>query len=123
MSEMKLGRIGQIAITVNDVERSVAFYRDVVGLSFMFQAPNVAFFDCAGVRFMLGQSPQPDAKPSGTYLYFDSEDIERDYATIESRGATVMERPHIVAPLGDKHLWLGAFADPDGNVFELMQLR
>ena len=67
MDEMKLGRIGQIAITVNDMERSVAFYRDVVGLSFMFQAPNVAFFDCAGVRFMLGQSPQPDAKPSGTY--------------------------------------------------------
>ena len=45
-----LGRIGQIALTVHDMERAIAFWRDTVGLAFLFQAPNVAFFDVAGVR-------------------------------------------------------------------------
>ena len=49
-----LAQIGQIAVPVTDIDRAVAFYRDVLGMRFLFQAPPaLAFFDCARVRLML----------------------------------------------------------------------
>ena len=49
-----LSRIGQIAMTVRDLPRAVAFYRDVLGMRFLFEAPPaMAFFDCGGIRLML----------------------------------------------------------------------
>jgi predicted enzyme related to lactoylglutathione lyase len=120
-----LGPIGQIALSVHDMDRAVAFYRDVVALKFMFQAPNVAFFDVAGVRLMLGQAAPKDLKPSGTVLYFESADLDGDFAALKRRGATVAENgaPHFVAKLGAKELWMAFFRDPDGNLFGLMQER
>lgn len=38
---------------VHDVARDTGFYRDVLGLTFLFSAPQLAFFDCAGIRLML----------------------------------------------------------------------
>ena len=123
MSEsLDLGRIVQIAISVKDMARAVRFYRDVVGLKFMFEAPNVAFFDCAGIRLMLGVGAS-GAPVGGTYLYFDSADIERDHRVIVERGAESVRAPHVVANLGDKQVWLAELTDSEGNVFSLMQLR
>jgi predicted enzyme related to lactoylglutathione lyase len=123
MATPTLGRIGQIAISVHDMDRAVAFYRDVVGLKFMFQAPNVAFFDVAGVRLMLGQAEPSALQPAGTFLYFESADLDADFAALKSGGALVEQGPHFVAKLGAKDLWMAAFRDPDGNVFELMNER
>lgn len=123
MPTPSLGRIGQIALSVHDMDRAVAFYRDVVGLKFLFQAPNVAFFDVAGVRLMLGQAEPADLKPAGTILYFESSDLDADFAALKSRGVKVEQEPHFVAKLGAKELWMAAFSDPDGNVFELMSER
>ena len=123
MSEsLGLGRIVQIAISVKDMARAVRFYRDVVGLKFMFEAPNVAFFDCAGIRLMLGVGA-PDAPVGGTYLYFDSADIERDHRVLVERGAAAVRSPHVVANLGDKQLWLAELKDSEENVFSLTQLK
>jgi len=123
MAAPALGRIGQIALSVHDLDRAVAFYRDVVGLKFLFQAPNVAFFDVAGVRLMLGQAEPVDLKPAGTILYFESTDLAADFAALKSTGTQVEQTPHFVAKLGAKDLWMAAFRDPDGNVFELMSER
>jgi predicted enzyme related to lactoylglutathione lyase len=123
MAMPNLGRIGQIALSVHDIDRAVAFYRDVAGLKFLFQAPNVAFFDVAGMRLMLGQAESKDLKPAGTFLYFESADLDADFAALQSRGAQVEREPHFVAKLGAKDLWMAAFRDLDGNVFELMSER
>ena len=123
MATPVLGRISQIALSVHDMDRAVAFYRDVVGLKFLFQAPNVAFFDVAGVRLMLGQAEPPELKPAGTILYFESTDLDADFAALKSAGVQVEQAPHFVAKLGAKDLWMAAFRDPDGNVFELMSER
>lgn len=123
MATPTLGRIGQIALSVHDIDRAVAFYRDVVGLKFLFQAPNVAFFDVAGVRLMLGQAEPADLKPAGTIVYFESASLDADFAALKSCGAQVEQAPHFVAKLGAKDLWMAAFRDPDGHVFELMSER
>ena len=120
-----IGRIGQIALSVHDMERAIAFYRDVVGLKFLFQAANVAFFDAAGVRLMLAQAEPKDLKPAGTVLYFDSADLDADFAAIKQRGAEVAPNgdPHFIAKLGAKELWMAFLRDPDGNLFGLMSER
>ena len=120
-----LGRIGQIALTVHDMDRSVAFWRDTVGLKFMFQAPNVAFFDVAGVRLMLGSPESADVKPAGTTLYFEVDDLDGTFATLRQRGVAAAKNgePHFIAKLGAKDLWMAFLEDPDGNLFALMQER
>ena len=118
-----LSRIGQIALSVRDMARAVAFYRDVLGLRFMFEAPNVAFFDCAGQRLMLGQTEASAPKPSGTVLYFDSADLDADHARLLEAAVPCRAAPHRVAPLGDKQLWMAFYSDADDNTFALTQLR
>jgi predicted enzyme related to lactoylglutathione lyase len=122
---MALGRIGQIALSVRDMERAIAFYRDTVGLKFLFQAPNVAFFDVAGVRLMLGSAESHATQPAGTVVYFESSDLDADFAAITQRGARVADNgaPHFIARLGAKELWMAFLHDPDGNLFALMQER
>ena len=125
VSAPTLGRIGQIALTVHDMERGIAFWRDTVGLKFLFQAPNVAFFDVAGVRLMLGSPESPEVKPAGTVLYFEVEDLDAAFAALRDRGVTVAQdgEPHFIARLGTKDLWMAFLSDPDGNLFALMAER
>ena len=124
MTASPLGRIGQIALSVTDMSRSVAFWRDTVGLRFLFQAPNVAFFDVAGVRLMLGAA-ESNAKVAGTTLYFETSDLDATFAAIRDLGAKVARNgePHFIAKLGAKDLWMGFLEDPDGHVFALMEER
>ena len=122
----QLGRIGQIALSVGDMARSIAFWRDTVGLKFLFEAPNVAFFDVAGVRLMLGQNESADAKPSGVVLYFEVDDLDASFTALRNRGAAVEQpngEPHFIAKLGAKELWMAFLRDPDGHLFALMSER
>ena len=115
-----LSTIGQIAIIVRDLERAVAFYRDVLGMSFLFQAPNLAFFNCGGVRLMLGPPESPEFDHPGSILYFKVEDINLAHATLSSRGVRFRDQPHLVAKLPDHELWMTFFEDLDQNILALM---
>jgi methylmalonyl-CoA/ethylmalonyl-CoA epimerase len=114
-----LGPIGQIGMTVTNLDRSVEFYRDVLGLKFLFRVPNLAFFDCAGVRLMLGL-PEANGESFHPILYFRVEDIERAAEQLAARGITFETPPTLVAKMEKHDLWLAAFRDPDRNVIELM---
>jgi predicted enzyme related to lactoylglutathione lyase len=116
-------RLNQVALSVHDMDRAVTFYRDVVGLHFLFRAPNVAFFGLAGLRLMLGQAEPPELKPAGTVLYFDVADLDASFAQLSQRGAVAQSAPHRVARLGDRDLWMAFFHDPDGNMFALTAER
>ena len=115
-----LGRIHQISMRARDVDRAVRFYRDALGLPFLFAAPpRLAFFDCGGVRLMLS-TPEPDFDHPGSILYFSVEDIRQAHETLATRGVTFRSQPHKIATLADREVWLADFEDSEGNVLALM---
>ena len=65
-----LDRIGQIAINVHDLARAVTFYREALGIPFLFEVPGMAFFDCNGVRLMLGVPVGPEVDHPASILYY-----------------------------------------------------
>ena len=122
MTASPVGPIGQIAYTVSDVQRAVAFYRDAVGLKLLFEAPpGLAFFDCGGIRLMLSK-PEGEFKPgSSTVLYFRVADIEGTHQALRGHGVVFVDEPHLVARMPDHELWMCFFKDPDGHTLALME--
>lgn len=112
--------IGQIAVPVEDVERSLRFYRDVLGLPFLFQAPGLAFFDGGGVRIMISQ-PEGDEAVYPPLLYYRTGDLAGAHAHLGSRGVPVVSEPHVVHRDDRHELHMGFYRDPDGHLFGLMQ--
>ena len=119
-----LGTIGQIHVSVSDVDRAVAFYRDVLGMTFLFRVPGqpMAFFDCDGVRLYLGTPEAPEFR-SNPVLYFDVPDIDEAFAALGERGVAFRDEPHVVHRTDVTELWMTAFTDPDGNNLVLMSER
>jgi predicted enzyme related to lactoylglutathione lyase len=120
MSEVPT-RIGQIAVNIKDLDRAVAFYRDVLGLTFLFQAPpSLAFFDCGGVRLMLSPPEGPEHDQPGSVIYYVVENIQAAYAGIVARGAESAGEPHMIAKMPDHDLWMAFVKDSEGNLVGLM---
>jgi methylmalonyl-CoA/ethylmalonyl-CoA epimerase len=117
---LSLARIGQIAIVVKDVERATEFYRDALGMRFLFAFPGLAFFDCDGVRLMLSRPEKKEFDHPSSILYFKVSDIQGAYQTLRERNVRFEDEPHIVARLTDHDLWMTFFRDLDDNVFGLM---
>ncbi len=115
-----LASIGQISIRVHDIERSTAFYRDALGLDFVFEAGPLAFLMCGDVRLML-TTPESDEfdHPSST-LYFRVDDIHAARAELVARGVPFDDEPHLIARMPDHELWMTFFRDPDRNLHGLM---
>jgi methylmalonyl-CoA/ethylmalonyl-CoA epimerase len=116
---LNLSQIGQIALSATDVDRSEAFYENVVGLRKLFRFGDLTFFDCAGVRLLL-EKARDGAQPSGC-IYFRCADIALAVAELEKRGAVFASKPHLIARMDDHDLWMAFFNDPDGHTLALMQ--
>lgn len=113
--------IGQIAVNVHDMDRAVAFYRDVVGLPFLFQAgANLGFFACGDVRLMLDIPEDERFAGMASVIYYKVADINAAFASIKGRGAEVESEPHLIAKMPDHELWMAFFKDTEGNFFALM---
>jgi methylmalonyl-CoA/ethylmalonyl-CoA epimerase len=121
MDAMSLGPLGQIGLTVTDVARSVAFYRDTLQIPFLFEYPNLAFFDCGGIRLMLSTGAgEKEPKKFSSILYFKVQDIQAAHADVAGRGAKFVQEPRMIARMPDHELWMAFFEDPDGNTLALM---
>lgn len=120
--EHKLSEIGQIAITVSDVSQALEFYRDVLGLEFLFSpAPSLAFLSAGSVRIMLSTPQGAGAVGANSVLYFKVKDIESVFTSIVDRGAKLERAPQMAAQMPDHALWIGFVRDPDGNLVGLME--
>jgi methylmalonyl-CoA/ethylmalonyl-CoA epimerase len=114
-------RIGQLLIPVDDFEKGVAFYRDVLGLPFLFAAPpQMAFFTCGGVRLLVGVVPPSQKAQRGSAVYFQVPDIHAAFSSLRDHGVGFLAEPHVVNRTPKSELWLAEFNDPDGNQLALM---
>ncbi len=115
-----LSKIGQIAVNVRDLERAMGFYRDVLGMKFLFQAPGMAFFDCGAVRLMLSLPEKPEFDHPASLIYYTVGDIAAAYRTLQSRGVRFEREPGVVHRAATYDLWMAFFRDLDGNPIALM---
>jgi len=114
-------RLGQIAITVKDVERATAFYRDVLGLEHLFSAPpGLSFFRCGEVRLMLARPEGTEQVPPASLLYYAVPDVSAAYDTLVERGAEVVSKPGVIHRTESMELWMAFFRDGEGNTFAVM---
>ena len=119
--EFGLARIGQIAVPVSDIERAIAFYRDTLGMRFLFQAPpGLGFFDCAGVRLMLDAPAKNQGQTYSSIIYYQVPDLHVAVETLAARGVSFVAKPHLIAKMPDHELWMAFFRDPDENLLALM---
>lgn len=119
-AKFQLSEIGQIAVPVNDLDRAAQFYRDALGLRFLFQAPpGLAFFDCAGVRLMLDKAADSRDRRS-SILYFRVPNIRDAYQTLRRRGVKFQDEPHLIHKDVDYELWMAFFQDPEENTLAIM---
>jgi predicted enzyme related to lactoylglutathione lyase len=115
-----LSKLAQIAVTVRQPDRAVAFYRDALGVPLLFQAPpNLAFFNLDGVRLMIAPA-EGEFEPPGSILYFAVDDIRTKHQELVARGVRFKTEPHMVAKLPDREVWLADFEDGEGNTLALM---
>ena len=122
MTAAKISTIGQIAITVSDVDQALIFYRDQLGLDFLFSAgPNLAFLSADGIRIMLSTPQGAGTVGGNSILYFKVSDIEAVHASVVARGAKNERTPQLAAKMPDHELWTGFLRDPDGNLVGLME--
>jgi methylmalonyl-CoA/ethylmalonyl-CoA epimerase len=116
-----LSQIGQIAVPVGDLERAIAFYRDALGMRFLFQAPpGLGFFDCGGVRLMLSRPEGPDDAARAGIIYYLVMDLPAAYERLRARGVEFLDTPHRVAQLADHDLWMAFCRDSEQNLLALM---
>ena len=119
-SPFGLSQIAQIAVTVKDLPRAVAFYRDTLGMRLMFEAPPaMAFFDCGSVRLMLATPEKPEFDHPASIIYFNVADIQQAARTLAERGVAFEGEPHIVARLPHADIWMAFFRDMDRNLHAL----
>jgi|SRR6185312_4271946 len=116
--QIALNEIGQIAIVVKDIARATSFYRDKLGMKYLFAAGNLAFFDCGGVRLMLSLPEQDQSMNS--VIYFKVAAIAEVRQQMQSRGVQFVDEPHLIARMADHELWMAFFRDSEGNLLGLM---
>ncbi len=114
--------IGQIAVPVSDLDQAVTFYRDILGMHFLFQAPpGLAFFDCSGVRLMLDAPARAnDKEAKSSVIYFKVNDLQAAYEALMGHGVIFDQAPGLVANMPDHDLWMAFFRDIENNLLALM---
>src|SRR5690348_3492359 len=118
-SNLGIQNIGQISIIVHDLPRAIAFYRDTLGLPLLFTAPNLAFFDCGGVRLMLSRPETPELDHPSSILYFKVPDIHQAHTALVERDVRIEDPPHLIAKMGTYDLWMSFFRDSENNLLAL----
>jgi methylmalonyl-CoA/ethylmalonyl-CoA epimerase len=113
-------RIGQVSLVVEDLARATAFYRDTLGIPLAFEAPNMAFLVCGGLRIMMTRA-EPGSPGGNSVLYFVTDSIERRHAELAAAGVRFDAQPHLIAKMPDHDLWMAFFRDSEGSLMALME--
>ena len=119
-NDFGLSRIGQMAVNAHDVERATAFYRDVLGMTHLFAVPGMSFFDCGGIRLMLGEATKEEFDHPASIIYYTVEDIAAAHETLVERGASFDSAPFMVHKTEEAELWMAFLRDTEDNLLAMM---
>jgi methylmalonyl-CoA/ethylmalonyl-CoA epimerase len=115
-----IDRIGQLALVFKDVPSAVVFYRDTLGLKFLFSAgPTLSFFDCSGTMLMFTRAEKPEFEHANNIVYFNVADIQAAHQDLSAKGVAFEEKPKLIATLPTYELWMAFFRDPENNLLAL----
>ncbi|HET7578036.1 MAG TPA: VOC family protein [Bacillales bacterium] len=117
---INIQNIRQVSISVHDIDRAIAFYRDVLDLPFLFNAPNMAFFDCNGLRLLLSIPENERYDHPSSIIYFQVENIRESYETLLEQDVKTLGEPHVIVKMDNAETWMAFFEDPDENVLALI---
>lgn len=111
--KFRLSKIGMVMLGVTDSEKSVAFYRDQLGLKLTGQFEGFAFFEAGGVMLILSRGlVQATGKgPGATEVVFSVEHVKAAYDALRVQGVEFINEPRVISP-GN---WGANFRDPDGH--------
>ena len=122
-TDLTTATVAQIAIRAIDVDRATAFYRERLGLPFLFQFPGLAFFQSGQVRLMLSGSESPEHDHPSSVIYFKVQGLSAVYESLKDRGVPFVDQPHVVHKAPTYELWMAFFKDTEGNTLALMEER
>src|SRR5262245_20458134 len=94
-----LNQIGQVSLTVDDVDAAERFYGETLGLRKLFRFGDLLFFDCAGVRLFIEKPQSKPFTPASSILYFRTPDISLAVHQLKARGVSFIDTPHLIAPM------------------------
>ncbi|KAA6447259.1 VOC family protein [Bacillus swezeyi] len=117
---MRIQKVGQIGVPVQDLDRAARFYQDVLGLSLLFRTDGMAFFECNGLRLLLSLPEKDEFAHSSSIIYFQVEDLAGAYEKLTGKGVSFLGKPHIVAKMEQTETWMAFFKDTEGNTHALM---
>jgi methylmalonyl-CoA/ethylmalonyl-CoA epimerase len=112
--------VGQIHVNARDLQRAIGFYRDVLGLPYLFEIPGSAFFQAGSVRLMVGVAETPELDHPASIVYYKVPDIRASFGALASAGVRIEHEPHLLARMPDHDLWMGFFRDSEDNLLALM---
>jgi methylmalonyl-CoA/ethylmalonyl-CoA epimerase len=112
--------VGQIAVPVLDIQRSIHFYKDVLGLQLLFSTENMAFFDCNGLRILLSLPEKEEFRGASSVIYFQVGNITEAYEKLKQKDVSFLDSPHIVAKMEHTETWMVFYKDSEGNTHALM---
>ncbi len=117
MSDFKLTQINNVMLGTTDLARSLAFYRDTLGLAIQFEMPGFVFLNAGGVTLSLSEAHAKLATPGagGTEIVFGVADVTAAHAALKARGVQFLNAPRNVT--GDQ--WAANFRDPDGHLLSV----
>ncbi len=119
---LNIQNIGQIAIAISDLEESVYFYEKILKLEKLFDVPpNLAFFNCSGVRLMLTTLQGDEADHNTSVIYYRITEIEQVFDELKALQVGIERMPAMAAQMDDHELWIGFIRDPDNNLVGLME--
>jgi methylmalonyl-CoA/ethylmalonyl-CoA epimerase len=120
LNNKMIQKIGQIGVPVRDVKRAVYFYQDVLGLSLLFSMDTMAFLESNGLRLLLSLPEKEEFANTSSVIYFQVEDITKVYDELVGKEVVFLDKPHLVAKMGQTETWMAFFKDTEGNTHALM---
>ena len=119
--KQNINSIGQIAVAVSDIQKSLDFYKNTLGLNLLFEAPpNLAFIMCGDVRIMLTTLQGEEDDHHTSVIYYKVNDLNLAVADLKSKGVVFIREPQLTAKMPDHELWQGFIRDPDENLIGIM---